>query len=50
MNSKLYNKAYKFLKIRASKGNPFKAIEDLNYQDKEKVLKFLSFNHQVNFI
>jgi hypothetical protein len=50
MNSKLYYKAYKFLKIRASKGNPFKVLEGVTKQEKEKILKFLSYNHQVKFI
>jgi hypothetical protein len=50
MNNKLYYKAYKFLKIRASKGNPFKALEGLVKEDKAKVLHFLSYNHQVKFV
>lgn len=50
MNSKLYYIAYKFLKIRASKGNPFKAVESLSKENKETVFKFLSYNHQVKFI
>jgi len=50
MNSKLYYIAYKFLKIRSTSGDPFKAVENLNKQDKETVFKFLSFNHNVKFI
>lgn len=50
MNQKLYYIAYKFLKIRNSKGNPFSVTENLKKDDKEKVYKFLSFNHQVKFI
>jgi hypothetical protein len=50
MNSKLYYRAYKFLKIRSTSGNPFKAIDDLNKEEKQKVISFLSFNHQVRFI
>ena len=50
MNQKLYYIAYKFLKIRATTGNPFKTTETLNKSDKEKVFKFLSYNHQIKFI
>ena len=50
MNSKLYYIAYKFLKIRNTKGNPFAVTENLNKTDKEKVFNFLSFNHNVKFI
>lgn len=50
MNSKLYYRAYKFLKIRATNGNPFNAIEDLKKEESDKVKRFLSFNHQVKFI
>jgi hypothetical protein len=50
MNQKLYYIAYKFLKIRATKGNPFATTEKLNKEDKEKVFGFLSYNHQVKFI
>lgn len=50
MKTKLYQIAYKFLKIRATAGNPFSVLENLNKEDKEKVLKFLSYNHQVKFI
>ena len=50
MNSKLYYIAYKFLKIRSTKGNPFLVTENLKKEDKEKVFKFLSFNHNVKFI
>lgn len=49
MNQKLYYIAYKFLKIRATKGNPFSITENLNRIDKERVFKFLSYNHQVKF-
>jgi len=50
MNNKLYYIAYKFLKLRANSGNPFKAVENLNKIDKETVFNFLSYNHQVKFI
>lgn len=50
MNSKLYYIAYKFLKIRNAKGNPFLVTDNLKKEDKEKVFKFLSFNHQIKFI
>ena len=50
MTSKLYYIAYKFLKIRATKGNPFKAVETLTKESKETVFKFLSYNHGVKFI
>lgn len=50
MNSKLYYIAYKFLKIRATNGNPFSAVEDLPIGDKDKVLHFLTYNHGVKFI
>lgn len=53
MNSKLYNRAYKFLKIRATQtgsNTPFKAIDDLTSEERSKVIKFLSYNHQVKFI
>ena len=50
MNNKLYYIAYKFLKIRASVGNPFKAVESLTMIDRNKVLNFLSYNHGVKFI
>ena len=50
MNSKLYYIAYKFLKIRATKGNPFKAVETLTKESKETVFKFLSYNHGVKFV
>lgn len=50
MTNKLYYIAYKFLKIRATKGNPFKAVESLTKENKDKVFKFLSCNHGVKFI
>lgn len=53
MNQKLYYIAYKFLKIRATEPGqiaPFRATENLNRTDKEKVFNFLSYNHQVKFI
>lgn len=50
MNQKLYYIAYKFLKIRATKGNPFATTENLNRIEKEKVFNFLSYNHQIKFI
>jgi hypothetical protein len=50
MNSKLYYRAYKFLKIRSTNGNPFQAIENLQKEEKQKVMHFLSYNHQVKFI
>lgn len=50
MNNKLYYIAYKFLKIRATKGNPFEVIENLTKENKDKVIKFLSYNHQIKFI
>jgi len=50
MNNKLYYIAYKFLKIRATQGNPFKVVEHLKKKDKENVFKFLSYNHNVKFI
>ena len=52
MNSKLYNRAYKFLKIRATRGGmePFKALEGLTTEEKQKIYKFLSYNHQVKFM
>lgn len=50
MNNKLYYIAYKFLRIRATIGNPFKAVENLTVCDKDKVFQFLSYNHGVKFI
>lgn len=50
MNNKLYYRAYKFLKLRAVNNNPFKALENLTKVEKDKVIQFLSFNHQVRFI
>jgi hypothetical protein len=52
MNQKLYYKAYKFLKIRATRGGlePFKAIENLTITEKQTIIKFLSYNHGVKFI
>jgi hypothetical protein len=52
MSSKLYKRAYKFLKLRSTTGGvaPFKAIEDLNTEDRNKVINFLKYNHQVKFI
>ena len=50
MNNKLYYRAYKFLKLRAVNNNPFKVLEDLTRAEKDKVIQFLSFNHQVKFI
>lgn len=52
MNSKLYNRAYKFLKIRAKEPGmaPFRAIDDLTREERSKVIKFLTYNHQVKFI
>jgi hypothetical protein len=50
MTQKLYYIAYKFLRIRATEGNPFAVTDDLKKSDKEKVLNFLSYNHQVKFI
>ena len=38
MTSKLYYRVYKFLKIRATQGNPFKAVESLTKENKDKVL------------
>jgi hypothetical protein len=50
MNTKLYYRAYKFLKLRASNNNPFSVIDTLSKSDKDNVMKFLSYNHQVRFI
>ena len=50
MNQKLYYRAYKFLKLRAIDKNPFEAVDDLNVIDRNKVLDFLRYNHQVKFI
>jgi len=50
MTSKLYYIAYKFLKIRATQENPFKAVESLTKENKDKVLQFLSYNHGVKFV
>ena len=47
---KLYYYAYRFLKLRATGKDPFKALENLKYKDQEKVKHFLSFNHQIKFI
>lgn len=45
-----YYRAYKFLKLRAKGENPFKAIEDLEYSEQQKIKSFLSYNHNVKFI
>lgn len=51
MNQKLYYKAYKFLKFRATEGkNPMQVLDALKYKDSEAVEKFLRINHQVKFI
>ena len=52
MNSKLYKRAYKFLKLRANKVgfDALKAFSNLTEQETNKVVKFLSYNHQVKFI
>ena len=50
MNSKLYKRAYKFLKLRASGGEPFEAFEKLNFAERELLIKFLKYNHQIKFI
>jgi hypothetical protein len=52
MNNKLYYLAYKFLKLRTTCGGmePFKAIEHLTTEEKNKVINFLRYNHQVKFI
>ena len=53
MNQKLYYRAYKFLKLRATRPGgiePFKALEPLTQVEKNIVYKFLSYNHQVKFI
>ena len=50
MNQKLYYVAYKFMKFRANKKNPFIVFENINLTDKEKIIKFLSYNHQIKFI
>ena len=48
MTNKLYYIAYKFLKN--TNNNPFSVTEKLNKTEKEKVFKFLSYNHQIKFI
>lgn len=50
MNSKLYYIAYKFLRLRATNNDPFKAVESLKVEDKDRVIQFLRYNHQVKFI
>ena len=50
MNNKLYYLAYKFLKLRNTNINPFNAIENLNYLDRNKVINFLRYNHCVKFL
>jgi hypothetical protein len=53
MNSKLYSRAYRFLKIRATEPGqctPFRALEGLTTDEKSLIYKFLSYNHQVKFI
>lgn len=53
MNSKLYKRAYKFLKIRATESGcltPFRALENLTKEEYSKVIKFLTYNHNVKFI
>lgn len=53
MNSKLYNRAYKFLKIRATEpgqATPFSALENLTQEEKQNIYKFLAYNHGVKFI
>jgi len=53
MNSKLYSRAYRFLKIRATEPGqctPFRVLEGLTTEEKDTVCKFLSYNHQVKFI
>lgn len=51
MNKKLYYIAYKFLKLRATKSN-WEAFSSLpeNDNDRQTVIKFLTYNHQVKFI
>ena len=51
MNQKLYYRAYKFLRFRATEGkNPMLILDNLKHKDSEKVEEFLRVNHQVKFI
>ena len=53
MSSKLYKRAYKFLKLRSQGKDMFEALnslEGLNLAGKQLVKNFLSYNHQVKFI
>lgn len=53
MNSRLYQRAYRFLKRRA-KGldmiSSMKPIESLASDEKQLVQNFLSYNHNIKFI
>lgn len=50
MTSKLYYYAYKFLKYRAIGKNAIEVFANLTTIEKDKVITFLKFNHQVKFI
>lgn len=50
MENKIYYRAQKFLKLRASGGDPMTALEDLEHYDREEVKDFLKRNHQVKFL
>ena len=50
MTSRLYRRAYKFLELRSRGGNPMQALEELSYEDRERVKYFLDYNHQIRFI
>lgn len=50
MNNRLYYIAYKFLRLRTENNNPFKVFEKVTVSEKETVIKFLSYQHQVKFI
>ena len=53
MNSRLYARAYRFLKIRSTESSsaaPFRTTESLTLEEKETVFRFLRYNHQVKFM
>ena len=52
MNSRLYRIAYQFLKLRATQASQTAESFLMKQadQDREKLIKFLSFNHNVKFI
>ena len=50
MKKKLYNRAYRFLGLRSTGQDPFKAIDDLKPEERDQVITFLKRQHQVKFL